>query len=161
MNKSKLLQLARLVMKFAEVTTDKGSLIYDGELIVGTEVSVENEDGSIADAPDGDYVAEDGTIIKVAEGKVTEIIAPEVEDVEPIEEELEEEEPVEEPEEDKTAELEAKIAELEALIEEKDKLIQELTDKLAEKPVEEPIQMSQVVKQSTDKKNGALKYFQD
>lgn len=59
---------------FAEVTTDKGTLIYDGdgELTAGTEVYVD-QDGERVSAPDGDYKTEDGKIIKVADGKVSEI----------------------------------------------------------------------------------------
>ena len=34
------LKLARLVMRFAEVKTDKSPLIYEGELAVGIEVMV-------------------------------------------------------------------------------------------------------------------------
>lgn len=58
---------------FEEVTTDNGTLIYEGELAEGTEVFVETE-GERTPAPDGDYKTEDGKVIKVAEGKVTEIV---------------------------------------------------------------------------------------
>ena len=55
------------------INTDKGVLSYVGELAVGTEVNITNEDGSVAPAPDGEYTAEDGSTIVVAEGKVAEI----------------------------------------------------------------------------------------
>lgn len=55
------------------INTDKGVLSYDGELAVGTEVTVAGENGEEVAAPDGEYVAEDGRTIVVAEGKVTEI----------------------------------------------------------------------------------------
>lgn len=55
------------------INTDKGTLSYTGDLAVGTEVTITNEDGTTSAAPDGDYVAEDGSTIVVAEGKVTEI----------------------------------------------------------------------------------------
>ena len=66
------------------INTDKGVLSYEGELAVGTEVTVAGENGEEVAAPDGEYVAEDGRTIVVAEGKVTEIKeaapAPAVED---------------------------------------------------------------------------------
>lgn len=58
----------------ASVETDNGELLYDGELEVGTEVFVADAEGNQTPAPDGDYVTEDGKTIKVAEGKVTEIV---------------------------------------------------------------------------------------
>ena len=59
-------------MKCGELATDKATLQYDGdELAVGAEVFVESE-GEMVAAEDGEYVAEDKTIV-VAEGKVTEI----------------------------------------------------------------------------------------
>ena len=90
MNKNKLIKLAKLVMKFAEVVTDKATLIYDGELVEGVEVSVEKE-GEIVPAEDGEYKTET-QIIKVEGGKVTTI-----EDIEVEEEKEETEEPIEEP----------------------------------------------------------------
>lgn len=63
----------------ASVATDNGELLYDGELEVGTEVFVADEEGNQTPAPDGDYVTEDGKTIKVAEGKVTEIVEAEPE----------------------------------------------------------------------------------
>ena len=58
--------------ELASVATDNGELLYDGELEVGTEVFV--ADGNQTPAPDGDYVTEDGKTIKVADGKVTDIV---------------------------------------------------------------------------------------
>ena len=66
----------------ASVTTDKGDLLFEGELEVGTEVFVADEEGNQVVAPDGDYVLENGNVVVVAEGKVAEII----EFVEPTEE---------------------------------------------------------------------------
>lgn len=60
--------------ELASVATDNGELLYDGELEVGTEVFVADADGNQTPAPDGDYVTEDGKTIKVADGKVTEIV---------------------------------------------------------------------------------------
>ena len=61
---------------FAEVNTDKGSLIYEGEedLKAGDSVFVKDEEGNNVPAPDGDYTTEDGKVIKVVEGKVSEIV---------------------------------------------------------------------------------------
>lgn len=89
MDKNKIIKLMKMLAKFAEVVTDKATLIYDGELVEGVEVSVENEAGEIVPAEDGEYKTET-QIIKVEGGKVTTI-----EDIE-VEEE-EKEEPVEEP----------------------------------------------------------------
>lgn len=58
----------------ASVVTDGGELSYEGELEVGTEVFITDEEGNQTPAPDGDYKTEDGKTIKVAEGKVTEIV---------------------------------------------------------------------------------------
>ena len=60
--------------ELASVATDNGDLMYEGELEVGTEVFVADAEGNQTPAPDGDYVTEDGKTIKVAEGKVTEIV---------------------------------------------------------------------------------------
>lgn len=66
----------------AEVTedflnTDKGKLEWDNEdeeLKEGDAVYITDEDGNRNAAPDGDYTTEDGKVIKVADGKVTEIV---------------------------------------------------------------------------------------
>ena len=55
------------------ITTDKGELTYNGELAVGTEVFVVDENGESIPAEDGDYKI-DGKTIKVADGKVSEIV---------------------------------------------------------------------------------------
>lgn len=114
----------KFLVKLASVTTDKGILVWDGEedLKVGDAVMIEGENGEGAEATEGDYKLEDGTIIKVAEGKVAEIIAPEADTEEetPAEEEMAEEEaPAEDKTEEETpdykAEIEALKAEIEAL----------------------------------------------
>lgn len=171
MNKKNFIKLARLIAKFAEVTTDKGTLIYDGELAVGIEVTDEN--GEVP--ADGEYAAEDGRIIVVAEGKVAELRDPEpeetvddaVEEVVEAEEEVpatetapEAEAPVEPDEKDiLIAELQAKVAEYETTITELENKIKELED-AAEAPVEEPVALSAVAQQKTIKSSGALKYFE-
>lgn len=96
------LKLAKMLSKFAEVTTDKGVLICDGEMVIGKEVFLVDADGEYVSAPDGDYI--DGeTTYKVTDGVISEIVIPEVEEpeeeTEVVETEVEPEvEPVEESE---------------------------------------------------------------
>ena len=61
--------------KFGAVTTDKGPLEWDGEddLKAGDRVYIVDEDGNRQTAPDGDYTIEDGKVIAVADGGVSEI----------------------------------------------------------------------------------------
>ena len=61
--------------KFGAVTTDKGPLEWDGEedLKAGDRVYIVDEDGNRQTAPDGDYTIEDGKVIAVADGVVSEI----------------------------------------------------------------------------------------
>jgi len=58
----------------ASVVTDKGELFYEGELAVDVAVFVLDEEGNQVAAPDGEYMLENGNVIKVTEGKVTEIV---------------------------------------------------------------------------------------
>ena len=162
MNKKNFIKLARLVAKFAEVKTDKGILIFDGELAAGVEVT--NEEGEAVE--DGEYILEDGRTVVVAESKVAEIIEVPEQLEESLEEALEEvtpEEPVEpdpttqpDPKDAEIEQLKAKIAEYEATIEQLNNKIKELED-AAEAPKEEPIEMSAVAQ--SHKSSGALKYF--
>lgn len=94
MDKNKLFKLAKLVMKFAEIVTDKATLTYDGELAEGVEVFVE-VDGEFVAPEDGEYKTET-QVITVEGGKVTKIEDIEVEE-EPTEEPTTEEPTVEEP----------------------------------------------------------------
>jgi protein required for attachment to host cells len=143
-----LVKLSHMILHLAEVKTDNGVLISDSEIEVGREVFIENTEGELIAAPDGEYKAEDGKIFVVADGKVAEIREPEADEQEPeqpIEEEQEEQEP-EQPAEEETpaeddkdkriAELEAQIAELNNVIVEKDNLIGELRKELEEKTSE-------------------------
>lgn len=59
------------------IETDKGKLEWDDEsqdLKEGDAVYVRDEEGNRVPAPDGDYTTEDGKVIKVSDGKVTEIV---------------------------------------------------------------------------------------
>ena len=68
--------LAKMLAKFASITTDKGVLVWDTEddLKAGDSVYVQGEDGTRVKAEDGDYKTDDGKVIKVADGKVAEIM---------------------------------------------------------------------------------------
>lgn len=176
---AKLIKLAKLVMTFKSVTTDKAELIYNGDdLEVGVEVFIEDEAGEIVPAADGDYTAED-MVITVAEGVITEV-KPVEEPAEPAEPE----DPAKEPDEEEFAEPEEPAEPAEPEVDENQKLIDELTATIAEKdaqiadlqleieqlkaelakanePVVEPVKMNKVAPTSAaDKSNPALKYFQ-
>lgn len=116
--------LAKILAQFRSLTTDKGIISWEGDkdLEVGDSVFVEAEDGERTPAADGDYILEDGVIVRVENGNVTEIVEPDVEDdtAEPAEENAEDATPEEEvpaePEADRLAELEARITALEEAI---------------------------------------------
>ena len=160
MSKINRLKLAKLLLKFAEVETDKGLLTYEGELVVGNEVFIE-KDGELIPAEDGEYVAEDKTIV-VKDGKIAEIVMKEDEQPVPIEGE-----DVENPTDNtiKEDEKDVKIAELEAVIAEKDAKIKSLEAEIEE--MKTKLQMStdkspkEKMKEIEDaiKQNPALKYF--
>ena len=163
------IKLARAIMKFASVVTDKGELIYEGDVLVeGTSVFVEDENGEIVAAADGEYIAEDRKIV-VKDGEVELIVEKEpAQQTENLDEK-----------DEKIAALEAevkqksdKIDELNNMIAEKDSYIAELESKLntkeeelsaanaklresADDPAKKKIQFS---KEQIDK-NPALKYF--
>lgn len=144
-------ELRKILMQFSVVKTDKAVLQYEGEeLIVGTVVKIENEDGT-TEIPTGEYVMEDGRTLVVENGEVKEIIeAPEVEPVEvvepeaePTEEETEPEvveetpaeetvEPETEPAEEETEPEQAEPTELEKKVTELEGKIAELEGKIAE-----------------------------
>lgn len=167
MSKINRLKLAKLLLKFAEVETDKGLLTYEGELVVGNEVFIE-KDGELIPAEDGEYVAEDKTIV-VKDGKIAEIVEVEVEVEQPAPEDevMIEGEDVENPTDNtiKEDEKDVKIAELEAVIAEKDKEIESLKAEIEE--MKTKLQMStdkspkEKMKEIEDaiKQNPALKYF--
>lgn len=173
-NALKIALKSLLSLKFGEVKTDKAVLVFDGEeLVEGMEVFVLDEEGNAVPAADGDYTTEDKKVIKVFEGKVSEIVDPEAEVAdEPVEEkteEIQQEEnpevdPVEEPEqndepteEDRIAALENRVAEfLEGLnkivnsiagLEERLAVVEEKLAKV-EEPAAEPVDEQPEVKQS-------------
>lgn len=174
------LKLAKLIMKFAEIETDKGTLTYEGDLIEGVEVFIEKEGEGLVPAEDGEYVTED-KVIKVEGGVVTSITditkdegqEGEGEGEEVIEENMEgEEKPTETNDEveglkNQIQELETQIAEKDALITELNAKIAELEDELTKKT--EQLKMS-VAKPAhkeikdiiiSNKENKALRFFEN
>ena len=166
-NKKFMLKLARMVMQFAEVETDKGLLTYEGELEVGNEVFIE-KDGELIPAEDGEYVAGDKTI-KVKDGKIAEIVEVEIEVEKPAPEDrvMIEGEDVENPTDNtiKEDEKDVRIKELEGIIAEKDAEIESLKTEIEE--MKTKLQMStdkspkEKMKEIEDaiKQNPALRYF--
>lgn len=80
-----LMLKSMLSLHLGSVATDKAELFWDAEedLREGMEVFVRGGDpednAEFQPAPDGDYTTEDGKIIKVVGGKVSEIIDPQAE----------------------------------------------------------------------------------
>lgn len=95
------LELAKLLASFSELKTDKGILSWpaEGEVEIGFDVYVLDENGEYIAPEDGDYVTEDGKVITLVNGKVDAITEPETE---PAAEETVEETPVEAAEEPET-----------------------------------------------------------
>lgn len=170
-----------LNFQMGEVKTDKSVLVFDGEeLKEGMEVFVLDEEGNAVPAEDGDYTTEDGKVIKVVEGKVSEIVDPEAEVAEePVQEEIAQEEnvevePADAPEnenmetsvEDRIAALESRLAEftegLNAIINSIASLEERIAGvegKLAkvEEPAASPVDETPEVKQSSH--NSILSYL--
>jgi hypothetical protein len=68
--------LAKALAEFGSVTTDGGVLVWDGDddLKAGDAVYIEDTDGTRSVAPDKDYRTDDGKIVRVLDGKVSEIV---------------------------------------------------------------------------------------
>lgn len=155
--KLNVMKLFRDLMKLGKVETEQGVLIYEGEVLEeGTEVFIEDENGNIIPAPDGQYGE-----YKVVDGKIApaEVVEPEAE---PESEEVKQEEEVVEPEpevetpdyEKRIEALEAEIADLKAAIEElqKEKEDMEFSQlKPAEKEIKDIV---------TKESKGAMRYFE-
>ena len=152
-----------ILVQLGEVTTDKGILTYDGELVTGIEVK--NEDGSKPD--DGEYKVEEDKVIVVKDGYV--------EEIREIESEMAEEKPEDKPADEKPVdekpqeEPDAKpneVEELKKLVDEHAALLTELNDRLKtledlvkelnETPAVEPIE--QEYSKHTKSKNRACEY---
>lgn len=166
MMNSKLLKLARMVMNLSQIKTNKGELISETVIEVGSEVFIEDANDMLVAAPDGEYVTQDEVTIVVADGKVAEIREKEQDEQpteeqpkqpveEPLAEQPTEEQPVEEAEPDekdkRIAELETQIAELNQVIVEKDEEIGRLKSEL-EKSDSQPAE-EQLKSQKTETKS--------
>lgn len=161
--KTKLLKLAKMLLNLKMVESDKGTLIIESDLAVGVEVSIEDAEGNVIPAQDGEYII-DNQKVEIKDGKIESIEVPEP-TPEPEPEPMAEEptpEPIKENEPD---EKDLKIEELEGLLKDRDAVIEELTAKIKEledklnKPVEEPVKMSATVQEKNNAK-GALRYFE-
>ena len=134
------LELAKLLAKFSELKTDKGILSWpvEGEIEIGFDVYVLDENGEYIAPEDGDYVTEDGKTITLANGKVEAITEPETEaEVEPEPEPEAEEtvEAAEEPVAEPAVEPEAEVVEDDGIRKEIDALyevVNQLVKKVAE-----------------------------
>lgn len=163
--KTKLLKLAKMLLNFKMIESDKGTLIIDSELAIGAEISIEGENGEVLPAEDGEYIIENQKV-EIRDGKIETIEPEQPEETETETEEKLEEEPATEEPSNEPDEKDLRIAELEGLLKDRDAVIEELTAKLKEleeklnQPVEDPIKMAATVKEKTTKANGALKYFE-
>ena len=170
LNKSKLLAFAKLIKCVQEVNTNNGVLISEGEIVVGSEVFIADENGDLVPATDGVYETEnviytiESGIVKAIEEKADPIEEPVEEPTEPVVEENAAEDPIEEPVEEPTAtdERDAEIEDLNAQIETLNQRIaeleaenEELKKKLAE-PVEDPIEEQTTLMSKEDKRKAKL-----
>lgn len=169
--------LQTMLMQFSQLSTDKGLISWDGDgelPSVGDSIVIIDEEGNEVKAESGEYRCDNGNIIIIEDGVVTEV----KEEEEPIEEPVEEpmvepepkpqEEPMVEPipvpvidpdidEEDiKIAELEAKVKELETENEQLRAKIKELEEKPAVNPASEEFERINHIERPKDKKLGRL-----
>lgn len=87
--------LKAMLQSFGDISTDKGTLVYDGdeELKIGDAVKLLDAEGNEVEAEDGEYITDDKKKVVIADGKVEsidDVEEPEVteEDPAPAEEEL-------------------------------------------------------------------------
>ena len=169
--------LQTMLMQFSQLSTDKGLISWDGDgelPAVGDSIVIIDEEGNEVKAESGEYRADNGNIIVIEDGVVSEVREEEKPVEEPIEEPVEEpmaepepkpqEEPIVEPiidpdidEEDvKIAELEAKVKELETENEQLRAKIKELEEKPAVNPASEEFERINHIERPKDKKLGRL-----
>lgn len=165
--------LQTMLMQFSQLSTDKGLISWDGDgelPAVGDSIVIIDEEGNEVKAESGEYRADNGNIIVIEDGVVTEVR----EEEKPVEEPMAEpepkpqEEPMVEPviapvidpdidEEDvKIAELEAKVKELETENEQLRAKIKELEEKPVVKPASEEFDRINHIERPKDKKLGRL-----
>lgn len=165
--------LQTMLMQFSQLSTDKGLISWDGDgelPAVGDSIVVIDEEGNEVKAESGEYRADNGNIIVIEDGVVTEVREEEKPVEEPVEEPMAEpepkpqEEPMVEPivepdideENVKIAELEAKVKELETENEQLRAKIKELEEKPAVKPASEEFERINHIERPKDKKLGRL-----
>lgn len=169
--------LQTMLMQFSQLSTDKGLISWDGDgelPAVGDSIVIIDEEGNEVKAESGEYRADNGNIIVIEDGVVTEVKEEEKPVEEPVEEPMAEpepkpqEEPMAEPiavpvidpdidEEDiKIAELEAKVKELETENEQLRAKIKELEEKPVVKPASEEFERINHIERPKDKKLGRL-----
>ena len=157
-------KIKALLMQYAAVSTDKGNLIYNTDMLeVGSEVFVEDENGENVPAADGEYVLEDGRTVEVEGGKVTEIKAKEEEtpaesEMKSAEEQMVDETSAETPaepempaENEKVTALEERVATLEAQLADVIAKLAEIQTTPAASPAEE--EFDNIKKPKVDPKN--------
>ena len=157
-------KIKALLMQYAAVSTDKGNLIYNTDMLeVGSEVFVEDENGENVPAADGDYVLEDGRTVEVEGGKVTKIEAKEEEPAMPAapampaEEQMVDEttetpaEPAAPAEDEKVTALEERVATLESQLADVIAKLAEIQTTPAASPAEE--EFDNIKKPKVDPKN--------
>ena len=169
--------LQTMLMQFSQLSTDKGLISWDGDgelPSVGDSIVIIDEEGNEVKAESGEYRADNGNIIVIEDGGVTEVREEEKPVEEPVEKPVEEpmaepepkpqEEPIAVPvidpdidEEDvKIAELEAKVKELETENEQLRAKIKELEEKPAVNPASEEFERINHIERPKDKKLGRL-----
>ena len=173
--------LQTMLMQFSQLSTDKGLISWDGDgelPSVGDSIVIIDEEGNEVKAESGEYRADNGNIIVIEDGVVSEVREEEKPVEEPVEKPVEEpvEEPMAEPEpkpqeepiavpvidpdideEDvKIAELEAKVKELETENEQLRAKIKELEEKPAVKSASEEFERINHIERPKDKKLGRL-----
>lgn len=152
-------KIKALLMQYAAVSTDKGNLIYNTDMLeVGCEVFVEDENGENVPAADGEYILEDGRTVEVEGGMVTEIKAKEDEPAEPeqmadpeMPAETAPEAPVEPAENEKVTALEERVATLESQLADVIAKLAEIQTTPAASPAEE--EFDNIKKPKVDPKN--------
>lgn len=149
MNKSKKLrlELARLLKLYSEVTTDDGvTLVSEGELAVGVEVFIINENGEMTPAPSGSYVSGD-TTYTVESGVITAVEVKE----EPIEEQPAEEEVVVEGAEEEEVVIEENNENAEEAVDEIETVVEEAVAVVEEAPAETEDEKDVKIRELEDK----------
>lgn len=162
--KLNVIRLFSELLKLGKVETDNGTLIFEGDVLTeGMEVFIEDENGNIVPAPDGqysEYIVKNGKVAPKEEAPATEETPAEEQQVEQATEETPAEETPateeETPDYEKRFEaLEAEIADLKAALDELKKEKEDM-EFSALKPAEKEI------KDIVSKANkGALKYFEN